>query len=113
MNKLLVGGISALFAFATTCALADDKTPAQPVDQAKLKAERDMAKAAKAKQTPEEKAAAKKAKSAQKQKEVQQVQDVGNIPSGPQKAQALKSNVDATKSDPKALTTKESKQKAL
>jgi hypothetical protein len=36
-----------------------------------------------------------------------------NIPSGPQKAEALKKNVDATGNDPKALPTKADKQKAL
>jgi hypothetical protein len=113
MNKLLIAAIAALFAFATSGALADDKTAPQAVDQAKLKAERDAAKAAQANLTPEEKAAAKKAKRAKKQQEVNQVQSVGNIPSGPQKAEAIKTNVDATKSDPKALPTAESKQKAL
>jgi hypothetical protein len=113
MNKLLVAAIAALFAFASTGALADDKTPPQPVDQAKLKAERDAAKAAKANQTPEEKAAAKKQKRAAKQKEETQIEKVGNIPSGPQKAEAIKSSTEATKNDPKALPTKEAKQKAL
>jgi len=113
MNKLLAAAIAALFAFASTGALADDKTPAQPADQAKLKAERDAAKAAQAKLTPEEKAAAKTAKRAKKQQEVSQVEKVGNIPSGPQKAEAIKASTDATKNDPKALPTKEAKQKAL
>ena len=113
MNKLLVAMIAALFAFASTGALADDKTPAQPVDQAKLKAERDAAKAAQAKMTPEEKAAAKKAKRASRQKEETQIEKVGNLPSGPQKAEAIKASTEATKNDPKALPTKEAKQKAL
>jgi len=113
MNKLLALSIASLFALMSAAALADDKTPPQPVDQAKLKAERDAAKAAQAKMTPEEKAAAKKAKRAKKQQEVNQAQAVGNIPSGPQKAEAIKTNVDATKNDPKALPTKEDKQKAL
>jgi len=113
MNKLAVAVIAALFAFATTGALADDKTPAQPVDQAKLKAERDAAKAAQANMTPEEKAAAKKAKRAQHGKEEAQIEKVGNLPSGPQKAEAIKTSTEATKNDPKALPTKEAKQKAL
>jgi hypothetical protein len=113
MNKLLVGLIAVTFAWASVSALADDKTPAQPVDQAKLKAERDAAKAAAANMTPEEKAAAKKAKRASHAKEEAQIEKSGNIPSGPQKAEALKKNVDATKGDPKALPTKADKQKAL
>src|SRR5215831_10247466 len=46
---------------------AQDKTPPEPVDQAKLKADRDAAKASQANMTPEQKAAAKKAKRAKKQ----------------------------------------------
>jgi hypothetical protein len=113
MNKLLVGLIAGAFAWGSISALADDKTPAQPVDQAKLKAEKDAAKAAAAKMTPEEKAAAKKAKRTAHAKEEAQIEKTGNIPSGPQKAEALKKNVDATKNDPKALPTKADKQKAL
>ena len=64
---------------------------------------------AKAKQTAEEKKAARAAK----QKQEAQVEQVGNIPSGPQKAEAIGKNTAATKSDPKALPTKEDKQKAL
>jgi hypothetical protein len=117
MNKLLavlIAGAFALGSFAATAQVpAGDKTPAAPVDQAKLKAERDAAKAAQAKMTPEEKAAAKKARRAAKQKEETQIEKVGNIPSGPQKAEALKKSVDATKGDPKALPTAADKQKAL
>jgi hypothetical protein len=113
MNKLVIAAIAALFAFATSGALADDKTAPQPVDQAKLKAERDAAKAAQANLTPEEKAAAKKAKSAKKKTEETQIEKVGNLPSGPQKAEAIKASADATKNDPKALPTKEAKQRAL
>jgi hypothetical protein len=46
--------------------MADDKTPAQPFDQAKAKAERDAAKAKIAAMTPEEKAATKKAAQSKK-----------------------------------------------
>jgi len=113
MNRFLVAAIAGAFALVSMGALADDKTPAQPVDQAKLKAERDAAKAEKAKMTPEEKAAAKNAKRAKKQKEEAQIEASGNIPSGPQKAAAIKANTEATKNDPKALATKEEKQKAL
>jgi len=117
MNKLVIALTAGAFALGSVAAMAQvptgDKTPAQPVDQAKLKAERDAAKAAAAKMTPEEKAAAKKAKSAAKQKQVTEIEKVGNIPSGPQKAEAVKKNVDATKGDPKALPDKKAKQEAL
>jgi hypothetical protein len=113
MNKLLIALIVGIFAFGSIAAFADDKTPAAPVDQAKLKADKDAAKAAAAKMTPEEKAAAKKAKRAKKQKEVSQIEATGNPPSGPQKAEAIKKSADATKNDPKALSTAADKQKAL
>ncbi len=113
MNKLLMALTVGVFALGSIAASADDKTPAAPVDQAKLKADRDAAKAAAAKMTPEEKAAAKKAKRAARQKEETQIEKTGNIPSGPQKAEAIKQSTDATKNDPKALPTKEDKQKAL
>ena len=68
MNKLLVATlIAGTFALSAVAALAQDKTPPEPVDQTKLKAERDAARPAKAKMTPEEKAAAKKAKRAERQ----------------------------------------------
>jgi len=117
MNKLLAVLIAGAFALGSVAALAQvpqgDKTPAAPVDQAKLKAEKDAAKAEAAKMTPEEKKAARKAKRKQRQQEESQIEKVGNIPSGPQKAEALKKNVDATKGDPKALPDKKAKQEAL
>jgi hypothetical protein len=112
MNKLLIALTAGAFALGSVAALADDKTPAAPVDQAKLKAEKDAAKAAAAKMTPEEKAAAKKAKRAAKQKEETQIEKVGQ-PNAPTKEETRKKSVDATKGDPKALPTKEDKQKAL
>ena len=58
MNKKLIAALFAgAFAFASASAIAQDKTPPIPVDQAKLKAERDAAKAKFAAMTPEEKAA--------------------------------------------------------
>ena len=66
MNRLFVGLLGSAFAFGSVAAMADDKAPAQPVDQAKLKAEKDAAKAAAAKMTPEAKAAAAKAARAKK-----------------------------------------------
>jgi hypothetical protein len=112
MNKLLIALIVGAFAFGSITAFADDKTPAAPVDQAKLKADKDAAKAAAAKMTPEEKAAAKKAKRAARQTEEAQIEKVGQ-PNSPAKEEARKKSVDASKGDPKALPTKEDKQKAL
>ena len=112
MNKLLIALTVGAFALGSIAAFADDKTPAAPVDQAKLKADRDAAKAAAAKMTPEEKAAAKKAKRAARQKEEAQIEKVGQ-PNAPTKEETRKKSVDATKGDPKALPTKEDKQKAL
>ena len=115
MNKSFAAAVAFAFALGPVAALADDKTPSNitPEEQAKLKADRAAAKAAAAKLTPEEKKAAKQAKAKQRQTEESQVEKVGNIPSGPQKAEAIGKNATATKSDPKALPTKESKQKAL
>src|ERR1700676_4126299 len=63
MNKKLIAALFAgAFAFASVSAMADDKTPPTPVDQAKLKAERDAARAKFAAMSPEEKAAPRKAR---------------------------------------------------
>ena len=62
MNKKLIAALFAgAFAFASASAMADDKTPSAPVDQAKLKAERDAARAKFAAMSPEEKAATRRA----------------------------------------------------
>jgi cell division protein FtsL len=62
MNKKLIAALFAgAFAFASASAMADDKTAPIPVDQAKLKAERDAAKAKWAGMTAEQKAATRKA----------------------------------------------------
>ena len=54
MNKKLIAALFAgAFAFASATAIADDKTPPAPVDQAKLKAERDAAKAKFAAMSPD------------------------------------------------------------
>ena len=113
MNRLLAVAIAGAFALVSMGALADDKTPAQPADQAKMKAEKDAAKAAQAKMTPEEKAAAKKARHSKKQKEMSHIEATQNPATGTQDAAAMKKNYEATKNDPKALPTKEEKQKAL
>ena len=113
MNKLFIALIAGAFALGSVAAFADDKTPAQPVDQAKLKAEREAKKAEQGKMTPEEKAAAKKAKRAERQKQLGGTEKTGQE-SGttPQTAADAKAAKEA-KSQPKALPTKEEKQKAL
>ena len=71
MNKKLIAALFAgAFAFASATAIADDKTPPAPVDQAKLKAERDAAKAKFAAMSPEEKAATRKASQAKRVSEL-------------------------------------------
>ena len=113
MNKLFIALIAGAFALGSVAALADDKSPAQPVDQAKLKAEREAKKAEQAKMTPEEKAAAKKAKRAERQKALSGTekggQEGGTAPLNAADAKAAKEG----KSQPKSLPTKEEKQKAL
>jgi cell division protein FtsL len=71
MNKKLIAALFAgAFAFASASTIAQDKTPPIPVDQAKLKAERDAAKAKFATMTPEEKAATRKAMAAKRVSEL-------------------------------------------
>src|ERR1700720_3271078 len=74
MNKLIAILIAGTFALGSVAAIAQipqgEKTPPQPVDQAKLKANKAAAKAEAAKMTPEERAAARKAKRAARQKEL-------------------------------------------
>jgi hypothetical protein len=114
MKKLLVAMFAALFALASAVVLAQgDKTAPQPVDEAKMKAERDAKKAAEAKMTPEQKAAHKKAKHAHKQKELSKVEASGNPSTGTQDAAAMKKTYEATKNDPKAVQTQAERQKAL
>jgi hypothetical protein len=62
MNKKLIAALFAgAFAFASASAMADDKSPPAPFDQAKAKAERDAARAKFAAMSPEEKVATRKA----------------------------------------------------
>lgn len=77
MNKKLIAALFAgAFAFASATAIADDKTPAAPVDQAKLKAERVSAKAKWDAMTPEQKAATRKAMNAKKVSELSMLEMV-------------------------------------
>jgi len=119
MNKLIATLVAGAFALGSVAAMAQvpqgEKTPPQPVDQAKLKAERDAAKAEKAKQTPEEKAAAKKAKRAERSKELtttEKGQQEGGA-TAQAKAQDAAKDTAAAKGQPKALPDKKSRQEAL
>jgi hypothetical protein len=120
MSKLLIALTAGAFALGSVAATAQvpsgDKTPAQPVDQAKLKAERDAAKAVKAdesKMTPEEKRAARKERRAKKQQEAAGIAKQGDT--GDKMAQQQKDKADAAaaKAQPKALPDAKAKQDAL
>jgi hypothetical protein len=115
MNKLLIALTAGVFALGSVAALADDKTPNAPVDQKALKAERDAAKAKAAAMTPEEKAAAKKAKRAEKEKALSATEKAGQEGGASPQASAAEGKKAAaeSKAQPKALPTKEDKQKAL
>jgi Ni/Co efflux regulator RcnB len=107
MNKLLLALIAGVFALGTVAAYADDKTPAQPVDQQQLKEQRAKAKAEKANMTPEQ----KKAKRAMKQKETSGIAAQGDTGNKMEQQKADKAAAQASKGQPKL--TKEEKQKAL
>ena len=82
MNKLLAALVVGAFALGSLPALAQvvsDKTQSfilTPGEQARLKAERDAAKAKWAAMTPEEKAATKKAASAKRRSELTTVEEM-------------------------------------
>src|ERR1700674_1655864 len=80
VNKLLVALIAAAFAFASVSVFADDKTPTKITaeDQAKLKAEAADKKAADAKLTKEEKAAARKAANIKKRADESKMEKIGD-----------------------------------
>jgi hypothetical protein len=112
MNKLIAALIAGAFAFGSVAAMAQgDKTPPEPVDQAKLKADRAKAKADAAALTPPEKLSAKKAKAAKRQKELAG-QEAKSTPLPPATA-AETAAVKAQKGQPKALPDAKAKQDAL
>jgi hypothetical protein len=79
MNKLLAALAVGAFAFGSLPALAQDKTQSfilTPGEQARLKTERDAAKAKWAAMTPEEKAATKKAASGKRRSELTTVEEM-------------------------------------
>ena len=120
MNKLIAVLIAGTFALGSVAAMAQvpsgDKTPAAPVDQKALKAERDAAKAVKAdeaKMTPEEKRAARKERRAKKQQEAAGITKQGDTGSKADQQQKDKADAAASKAQPKALPDAKAKQDAL
>ncbi len=112
MNKKLIAALFAgAFAFASASAIADDKTPSQPVDQAKLKAERDAAKAKWAAMSADEKAATRKAMQSKKVSELSAVELAGQesdvVPATPADAAKFKSDRDAAKAKFDQMTPEE------
>jgi hypothetical protein len=112
MNKKLIAALFAgAFAFASASAIADDKTPSAPVDQAKLKAERDAAKSKWAAMSAEEKAATRKAMQSKKVSELSAVElagqesDTNTAPAGD--AAKFKSERDAAKAKFDKMTPEE------
>jgi cell division protein FtsL len=125
MNKKLIAALFAgVFAFASVSAFADDTTPPQPVDYAKLKAERDAAKAKWAAMTPEQQAATRKAMQAKRVSELSALEVVAQNDdmtraSAAESAQlkseraAAKAKYDAMTPEQKAAMKKAAQQKKL
>jgi hypothetical protein len=112
MNKKLIAALFAgAFAFASASAIADDKTPSAPVDQAKLKAERDAAKAKWAAMSADEKAATRKAMQSKKVSELSAVELAGQesdvVPATPADAAKFKSDREAAKAKFDKMTPEE------
>jgi hypothetical protein len=120
MSKLLIALTAGAFALGSVAAMAQlpqgEKTPAQPDHQAKLKAERDAAKAVKAdeaKMTPEEKRAARKERRAKKQQEASGIAKQADTGDKTAQQQKDKADAAAAKAQPKALPDAKAKQDAL
>ena len=125
MNKKLIAALFAgAFAFATASAIADDKTPPAPFDQAKAKAERDAARAKFAAMSPEEKAATRKAMREKRVSELTQLELVAQESDYPMAAPgdaeklkaeraAAKAKWDAMTPEQKAATRKTAQSKKL
>jgi hypothetical protein len=117
MNKTFALLIAATFALAPAASFADDKTSADltPAEQAKMKQDAAAKKAAMAKMTPEEKAAAKKAKQAQALKYENHIEDITQNPKE-SRNMGINKSAAATKNDPKNpvnLNTPEVEQKLM
>jgi predicted Fe-S protein YdhL (DUF1289 family) len=103
MNKKLFAALFAgAFAFASVSAIADDKSPPTPVDQAKLKAERDTAKAKWASMTPEQQAATRKAMQAKRVSDLTQLELVAQEGDSPALNPADTAKLKAERVDAKA-----------
>jgi hypothetical protein len=113
MNKKLIAALFAgAFAFASASAMADDKTAPIPVDTAKLKAERDAAKAKFAAMTPEEKAATRKSMATKRISELNALEMAAGQESdftlaAPADAAKFKADRDAAKAKFAAMTPEE------
>lgn len=125
MNKKLITALFAgAFAFASVSVFADDQTPGPPVDYAKLKAERNAAKAKWASMTPEQQAATRKAMQSKRVSELSALelvaQDDSNMRATAGESAQLKSEraaakakYDAMTPEQKAAMKKEARQKKL
>jgi hypothetical protein len=117
MTKTFALLIAAAFALAPAASVADDKssTDLTPAEQAKMKQDATAKKAAMAKMTPEEKAAAKKAKQAEALKNEDTIEKITQNPKEGRNMSINKSAA-ATKNDPRNpvdLNTPEVEQKLL
>ena len=117
MNKTFIVLIAVAFGLASGLATADDKTPdsVSPAEQAKMNKEAAAKKAAMAKMTPEEKAAAKKAKQAEALKYENKIEDITQNPKE-SRNMGINKSAAATKNDPRNpvnLNTPEVEEKLL
>jgi hypothetical protein len=118
MNKVVTILIAGILSLAPVFALADDQTPSTYTkeEQAKLKKEADAKKAAMAKMTPEEKAAAKKAKNAQTRQYENTTEKITQNP-GESRNMGINKSAEASKSGPTPqrdyINTPEAEQKML
>ena len=101
MNKTFVVLTAAAFGLGSALATADDKTPdnVSPAEQAKMNKEAAAKKAAMAKMTPEEKAAAKKAKDAEALKNEATIEKITQNP-GDQRNMGINKSAAASKAGP-------------
>jgi len=118
MNKALALLIAATFSLAPIFAFADDQTPSTYTkeEQAKLKKEADARKAAMAKMTPEEKAAAKKARDTQARQYENMTEKITQNP-GESRNMAINKSAEASKAGPTPqrdyINTPEAEQKLM
>jgi hypothetical protein len=101
MNKTFAILTAGAFALASAWAFADDQTPASftPAEQAKMKQEADAKKAAMAKMTPEQRAAAKRARAAETLKYEATMEKITQNP-GDERNMAINKSAAASKAGP-------------